>query len=278
MTAHQMYDQQVLTGQAYVDDSKLDVRYRTHQLYTVNPVDFGRWTLERLSLRGDERVLDVGCAHGGLLREMAQQNPRWGALVGSDLSPGMVAKALRQRAGGGVLWFVGDAQVLPHPQATFDVVMARHMLYHVPDIGQAVREAARVLVPGGRLLAVTNSAQTMPEYHAILDRAAERFPGIGRSMEAAGRFSLENGVSLLGPYFESVQTHTLEGTLRFPAPQPFVDYVGSSRALIMRPGSSDGEWHAVLEYVRTETESIIDRQGCLDVTKITGAFVATAGP
>jgi SAM-dependent methyltransferase len=272
-----MYDQRILTAEAYADDAKLDVRYRTHKLFTVNPVDFGRWTLERLAWRGDERVLDVGCAHGDLLREMALQNGDWGALVGFDLSAGMIDEALRQRGGDRVLWFVGDAQRLPFPAAIFDVVMARHMLYHVPDIVQAVKEAARVLLPGGHFLAVTNSAHTMPEYHAILDRAALRFPGIGRSLEAAGRFSLENGASLLAPHFDSVETHILEGTLRFPAPQPFLDYVGSSRALIMRPGSTDQEWQEVLDYVRAETESIIGRHGCLDVTKITGALTGIVG-
>ena len=34
----------ILRGQAYADDSQLDIRYRTHQLYTVDAVDFGRWT------------------------------------------------------------------------------------------------------------------------------------------------------------------------------------------------------------------------------------------
>lgn len=42
--------------------------------------------------------------------------------------------------------------------------MARHMLYHVPDIPQAIAEAARVLRPGGRFLTTTNSAYAMPEF------------------------------------------------------------------------------------------------------------------
>jgi 16S rRNA G1207 methylase RsmC len=81
MTDQVMYDQKVLREEAYADDSRLDVRCRTHQLYSVNPVDFGRWTLERLPWRGDERVLDVGCGPGGLLCEMARQHAGWRALV-----------------------------------------------------------------------------------------------------------------------------------------------------------------------------------------------------
>ena len=56
MAGQPIYDQKRLSEEAYADDSHLDVRYRTHQLYTVEPVDFGRWTLERLAWQGDERV------------------------------------------------------------------------------------------------------------------------------------------------------------------------------------------------------------------------------
>jgi len=55
----------VLDG--YADDTQLNVRYRTHALYTVDPVDFGQWTLERLAWRGDERVLDVTKISGALV-------------------------------------------------------------------------------------------------------------------------------------------------------------------------------------------------------------------
>ena len=44
----QMKDPTILREQAYADDAHLDIRRRTHQLYTVDPVDFGRWTLERV--------------------------------------------------------------------------------------------------------------------------------------------------------------------------------------------------------------------------------------
>lgn len=273
MTSSPVHDQEVLREKAYADDSHLDVRYRTHQLYTVDPVDFSRWTLERLAWRSDERVLDMGCARGDLLREMARRHDGWSALVGFDLSPGMVAKGIELAAGLPVRFFVGDAQSLPLRNTAFDVVMARHMLYHVPDIHRAVGEAARVLRPGGRFLATTNSAHTMPEYRALLARAAARCPAMAQLEAPEDRFSLENGTVFFQPHFAQVETHTLPGTLRFPSTQPFVDYVASGRALFMRPGHTDAEWQAVLDLMQAEAEAIIARQGCLDVTKVTGAIV-----
>jgi ubiquinone/menaquinone biosynthesis C-methylase UbiE len=277
MAAQQIQDQKVLREEAYADDSHLDVRYRTHQLHTVDPVDFGRWTLERLTWQGDERVLDMGCARGDLIREMARQADGWGILVGFDLSPGMVAKGMQLAKALPVHFFVGDAQSLPFPDGLFDVVMARHMLYHVPDIERAVAEAARVLRRGGYFLATTNSARTMPEYEALRQQASERFSALTQPGMVTNRFSLENAASYLEPHFDRVDTHTLPGTLRFPDAQPFMDYFASSRALIMRPEHTDAEWRAVLGFVRAEVEAIIAHKGRFDVTKTSGAVVGVKG-
>jgi ubiquinone/menaquinone biosynthesis C-methylase UbiE len=284
MDAQPGTDPEVLREQSYADDVRLDIRRRTHETYTVEPVDFGRWTLERLRWRGDERVLDVGCGPGDLLREMARLRPDarlqgdWGVLVGLDFSPGMTAQAIAQAAGLPVCFFVGDAQTLPFPDAAFDVVMARHMLYHVPDIAQAVAEAARVLRRGGQFLVTTNSAHTMREYFQMRRQAALHFPAMLQSNALADRFSLENGAAFLEPYFSRVEAHTLRGILRFPTAQPFVDYFASTRAMTMRPDHSDAEWLAVVDYVRAETEAILARRGRFDVTKLTGALVGVKGP
>jgi SAM-dependent methyltransferase len=277
MATQPICDQKRLREEAYADDVHLDVRYRTHQLYTVEPVDFGRWTLERLSWRGGERVLDMGCARGDLLREMARQQGGWGLLAGFDLSPGMVAKGIKLAAGLPVSFFVADAQSLPLLDETFDVVMARHMLYHVPDIQRAVSEATRVLRPDGRFLAVTNSARTMPEYFGLCEKAAARFPAGTQLSRATGRFTLENGATFLEPYLNRVERHALPGTLRFPTAQPFMDYFASTRALMMRPEHTDAEWQAVLQYVQSEVEALIAGQGHFDVTKVTGALVGFKG-
>jgi SAM-dependent methyltransferase len=270
-------DPTILREQAYADDSQLDIRRRTHQLYTVDPVNFGQWTLERLPWRGDERVLDVGCGPGELLRGMARHADGWGMLVGSDFSTGMAAEAAGAVAELSAHFLVADAQANPYPDRFFDVVMARHMLYHVPDIDGAVAEAARVLRPGGYLLAATNSADTMPEYWAIRRSAARRFPFMTEPDTLTHRFSLENGAAFLEPHFARIEVYTLPGMLRFPTAQPFVDYFASTRALSVPPDHTDAEWQAVIDFVRAEAEAIIARQGRLDVTKVTGAVVGIKG-
>jgi SAM-dependent methyltransferase len=208
---------------------------------------------------------------------MAHRHQDWGLLAGFDFSTGMAAKAARSAGGLPVHFFVADAQAVPFPDRTFDVVMARHMLYHVPDIERAVAEAARVLCPGGYLMAVTNSADNMPQYAALRRRAAARFPAMTKPKTYVGRFALENGPDYLQRHLKRVETHVLPGTLRFPTSQPFVDYFASSRALAMRPGHTDAEWQAVLDFVQDEVEAVIAREGHFDVTKTTGAIVGVKG-
>ena len=133
-----------------------------------------------------------------------------------DQSPGM----LRAHPARGKL-SVGDAQALPFADSSFDVVMANHMLYHVPDIEQAVLEARRVLKPDGIFVAATNSIQSMPEFHALFRRGMLLLSTPGKvfsqpPLPAQTSFSLENGTRLLSRYFYGVVRYDLPSTLVFP--------------------------------------------------------------
>jgi SAM-dependent methyltransferase len=91
-------------------------------------------------------VLEVGCGTGLLLERIA----RFAATArGIDLSPGMLEKA-RAR---GLDVVEGTATHLPFPDATFDVTCSFKVLAHVPEIGLALREMARVTRPRGVVLA-----------------------------------------------------------------------------------------------------------------------------
>jgi SAM-dependent methyltransferase len=64
---------------------------------------------------------------------------------------------------------VGDVQSLPFDDGSFDTVLACWMLYHVTDIDQGLSEIARVLEPGGRLIANTNSSKHCAELWDLID-------------------------------------------------------------------------------------------------------------
>ena len=108
-------------------------------------IDFPKWALDGIQWRGDERILDIGCGYGAYYDRLNEQFPDM-QYFGVDLSEGM----LRQHGayGSGRLAF-GEATQLPFASESFDVVMANHMLYHIPDVEAAVREVKRVMKPDG---------------------------------------------------------------------------------------------------------------------------------
>ena len=117
-----------------------------------------RATLDLAALRPGERVLDVGCGSGDLALSAARQVGSRGAVWGIDAAPQMVevarSKAKRRRLN--VQFQVEAVEVLPFPDASFDVVLSSLMMHHLPGElrRRALAEIRRVLRPGGRIVIV----------------------------------------------------------------------------------------------------------------------------
>ena len=119
--------------------------------------------LDSLRLRGDERVLDVGCGRGLMLIGAARRL-KTGSAVGVDiwqsvdLSGNRAEETLRNARAEGVADRVrvetADMRQLPFPDGSFDLILSRaaiHNLYRREDRAKALSEIARVLAPGGRV-------------------------------------------------------------------------------------------------------------------------------
>jgi len=91
-------------------------------------------------------ILDVGCGTGRLLRRAGQQFPD-AELAGVDLSEGMIAQANLLTPG--ARFYVGQAESLPLPDASVDLVLSTMSFHHWTDQAQGVCQVARVLRPDG---------------------------------------------------------------------------------------------------------------------------------
>ncbi|HXZ86896.1 MAG TPA: methyltransferase domain-containing protein [Myxococcota bacterium] len=125
-------------AEQYRSSANFDARARIYELFDVREERWPAWLFSRLGLRSGERVLEVGCGTGILWSANAARIPAGVSLTLTDLSPGMLASARARldRLAPAPRFARADVQALPFPEASFDLVVANHMLYHVP-IGDA---------------------------------------------------------------------------------------------------------------------------------------------
>jgi ubiquinone/menaquinone biosynthesis C-methylase UbiE len=209
-------------AQQYKTDQHLQTRIRTHQLYSKG-ANLEDGVDEVLKLEPTESLLDIGTGPGTFptrLRELGHL----GRLVGMDFSSGMLEVASAKTST--VEWIQGNAMELPFADSSFDVVTARHMLYHVPDMNKAILEAKRVLKPDGRFVAVTNDDGYMLEYwdavfEALKDDTA--FASMTGSVLNRQYFSahLEEQIQEV---FHNTTFTRLESSLEFPDARPVLEY------------------------------------------------------
>lgn len=166
------------------------------------------------------RVLEVGAGPGELSARIAGELGV--TVVAVDLSDRMVELA----RGNGVDARVGDVRALELEDQSFDLVVAAWMLYHVPDLDRCLREIVRVLRPGGRLIAVTNSELHLDEIRVL--------GGVG--MRGRVSFSRENGLPILRRHFAAVEQRDVDQWVTFPDAAAVRRYLEST--IVLKEGAT----------------------------------------
>jgi len=205
-------DDPVYVRRQYATEQGLRAR---KSVYTdVSGLDAREIAFEAVRDADPARVLEVGCGEGELSERIVRGLGV--ELVALDQSERMVELA-RAR---GVDARVGDVQELPFEDGSFDVAVAAWMLYHVPDLDRAVGELARVLRPGGRLVAVTNRADHLGEMFKLVGVDRWELP-----------FGAENGAEVLSRHFAHVEVEDATGTVTFAEAEQIRSYMRSSDRL-----------------------------------------------
>ena len=116
------------------------------------------------------RLLDAACGPGHSLRDLLTLRPDI-TPVGLDLAAGMVRLAMETHPGS---YVHGDATHIPAGADSFDAILIQRTYYFMPDKSAFLREALRVLRPGGRLIMVDPAQQTRGRMAGLRARAAGR--------------------------------------------------------------------------------------------------------
>lgn len=125
-------------------------------------------------------VLDVGCGPGNLLAGLAGRR-----LVGVDLSETLLAQARRRLSGRPVELFLGDAEALSFPDASFDRAVCSEVLEHVRDPRRVVAEIHRVCRPGARVVF------TVPN-EALINWTKRVIVSLGLKRAVAGEYPMSD--------------------------------------------------------------------------------------
>ncbi len=271
-------DAQSLIADQYRDASNLSARIELHERFSTNRYGWHCWVFDHLALEPGERVLELGCGSGTLWSRNRERIPPLCRITLTDLSPGMIAAAQRNlaqepqiaedRPGAPFSFKVLDAQAISFDAGSFDLVVANHMLYHVPEMDLALAGIHRILKPGGRLIATTVGRAHLGEITELVRSFAPGTPYDTGS--PAVRFGLENGQAVLARYFNHVALHIYRDALVVTEAAPLVAYV-----LSMMPDGAQLTGQKAEAFGRF-VEQVIAERGAIRVEKAQGLFEATA--
>lgn len=212
-------------SEQYQTPRRLQTRIGLYDRFSTSPQSWHLWFFEQLRNAPNLRVLEVGCGDGALWSRNLERIPDSWKITLTDSSAGMLEEARNMLNDRRIKLTVADAQSLPFHDEEFDVVIANHMLYHVPDIPLALSEIRRVMKDDATLYASAMGTGHLAE----IEDLAQAFDPDLRVLDPVGRrFSLDDGDRSLQPFFPSVRRVCFEDELLVDEVQPLLEYMTST--------------------------------------------------
>lgn len=211
----------------YKNDKNLNLRSNLHS-YNINKVDWDKWCFNQIDFKRNSNILELGCGSGKFWRKNEEKIDKSLNITLSDFSKSMlkIAKAKLKDSSCNFVFEEINAENIPYDDNTFDIVIAQHMIYFVPDIEKALNEIKRVLKPGGVFYVTANSCDSMKELNELVNNFD---PDSGLNSNGySTRFELENGENILKKYFRNVDVEVLNGKIIVNDPKPVVEYKAST--------------------------------------------------
>ena len=265
MSENPINNQKVLFEQQYKSTGNFSSRTRLHELFTVTDINWFDFVFQHINPQPGQTILELGSGTGLLWQETINQLPAQCHIHLTDFSEAMIDSLQKTIVDKRFSIKKMDAQNITFPDHTFDIVVANHMLYHVPDVSKALQEIRRVLKPDGKLIAATNGDKHMAELYSML---FEFDPTQGPQSRILP-FNLENGEQILAEHFSKVECQHHNSHLRITVIEPLLAYYRSMQTMGIDFDQFDQEKFAAF------LQNKLEKNGHILIQKAQGLFIAS---
>ena len=250
----------------YSNDKNLSARIKLHAKHSTNKQGLANWLWEHYSFFDNCHVLELGCGNGEQWQTKIGTLPNGCRVVLSDFSEGMVSAVKQKYAEQKLFSFRQiDIQDIPFGDESFDVVIANHMLYHVPDLDKAFCEVKRVLKDGGIFYSSTiGSGGIQPFLHEVFKHF---YPDTNTFTQQLS-FTLQNGQDLLCKYFNDVKRFDYLDSLAITETQDLMDWIKSTITL------NSVSVEEISDDLFNYFEKMRKKDGAINIPKENGLFVS----
>ena len=209
----------------YQNASNISSRINLHSLYSQNKQGWFPWIFMQCHITSGLNILEIGCGDGALWTQNLARIPEDVSVTISDISSGMLRDA-RRAIGSSDTRFTFrafDCKKIPYKDASFDLVIANHVLFYCDNIPAVLKEVRRVLKPGGRFLCSAYGKAHMQEINQLVQNFDNRI--VLSADRLYERFGRENGKDILAPFFPEIRWMPYEDSLLVPDAEPLISYV-----------------------------------------------------
>ena len=209
----------------YRNSTNISARIRLHRLFSSNKQGWFPWIYEQCQITEGMKILELGCGNGRLWIENKAKLPADCEIILSDISEGMIRDVRREQSlqDDRFSFAAFDCHAIPYEDASFDLVIANHVLFYCKDVDCVCSEVGRVLKPGGRFVCGTYGVAHMQEVSRLVTQFDDRITLSGENLYE--HFGKENGAQALAPYFAEVDWQQYEDALIVTQAEPLIEYV-----------------------------------------------------
>lgn len=209
----------------YRNSTNISARIRLHRLFSSNKQGWFPWIYEQCQITEGMKILELGCGNGRLWIENKAKLPADCEIILSDISEGMIRDVRREQSlqDDRFSFAAFDCHAIPYEDASFDLVIANHVLFYCKDVDRVCSEVGRVLKPGGRFVCGTYGMAHMQEVSRLVTQFDDRITLSGENLYE--HFGKENGAQALAPYFAEVDWQQYEDALIVTQAEPLIEYV-----------------------------------------------------